>query len=58
MVSKLGNIVLNGGTWVNIQHAMGSQVRSWAKSVGSLQNSLIRVVEVITNFADQLYLEG
>ena len=58
MVAKLGNIVLNGGTWVNIQHAMDSQVRTWAKVVGSLQNSLIRVVEVITNFADALYDEA
>ena len=55
LASKLGNIVLNGGTWMNIQHAMDTQVRSWAKSVGSLQNALIRVVEVITNFADSLY---
>ena len=57
MVAKLGKFVLNGGTWVNIQHAMDSQVRNWAKPVGNLQNSLIRVVEVITNFANQLYDE-
>ena len=36
---------------------MDTQVRSWTKSVGSLQNALIRVVEVITNFADNLYVE-
>ena len=56
--SKLNNIILNGGTWVNILHAMDCQVRSHARAAGSLQSSLIRVVEVIAVFADQLYDEA
>ena len=56
--SKLNNIILNGGTWGNILHAMDCQVRSHAKAVNTLQNSLIRVVEVIAVFADQLYDEA
>ena len=56
--SKLNNIILNGGTWGNILHAMDCQVRSHAKAVNTLQNSLIRVVELIAVFADQLYDEA
>ena len=56
--SKLNNIILNGGTWGNILHAMDCQVRSHAKAVNTLQNSLIRVVELIALFADQLYDEA
>ena len=56
--SKLNNVILNGGTWGNILHAMDCQVRSHAKAVNTLQNSLIRVVELIALFADQLYDEA
>lgn len=55
MTGRLANAVLDGAPWINIQHAMGVQVRDFAGPCGALQNSLIRMIEVVSNFADSMH---
>ena len=57
MQNRLAMAVNNGSPWTNIQSALSAQVRDYSDKTGPLQDSLIRVLDEVTQLADDLYDE-